>query len=202
LRTAVKSEDIEVRTRAEKLVKEIVSSMGADTEEILDDDEIVTKKFTIRGTLLVDKFVIKTKYGTITAEKKDVKNIVVTKLSMIDETIVVSGSSHAGSGSMKNTGIDLGKGDKITIRASGTVHIRSWNITVSPDGNKSYSSHFPGIQAGALMGRIGTNGPLFLIGSNYKGVAGRSGRLYLGIGVRPNYSGTGDFRAKVQVQRK
>jgi vacuolar-type H+-ATPase subunit H len=39
LRTAVKSEDIEVRTRAEKLVKEIVSSMGADTEEILDDEK-------------------------------------------------------------------------------------------------------------------------------------------------------------------
>jgi hypothetical protein len=202
LREAAKSEDVEVKTRAEKLVKEIEQSIPPDSEEIIDDDEIVAKKFTIRGTLLVDKFIIKTRYGTITADKKDVKTLVVSKTSFFTRTIVVSGSSNSGSDAMLDTGINLVKGEKVVIKASGTVHIRSYGITATPDGSSNRSSHYSGIPIGGLMGKIGPSGGLFKVGSSYTGVADQNGRLYLAVAVRSGYSTTGDFRVTVQVEKK
>lgn len=202
LREAAKSEDVEVKTRAEKLVKEVEQSIAPDAEEIIDDDEIVARKFTIRGTLLVDKLVIKTRYGTITADKKDVKTLVVSKTSFYTRTIVVNGDSNSGSDAMLDTGINLRKGEKVSIKASGTVHIRSYGITSTPDGSSNRSSHYSGIPIGGLMGKIGPSGKLFKVGSNYAGVADQNGRLYLAVAVRSGYSTTGDFRVTVQVEKK
>lgn len=202
LRDAAKSEDIEVKTRAEKLVKEIEASISPDAEEVIDDDEIVTRKFTIRGELLVENFVIETRYGTMRAAKKDVKAIVVSQPSGLRKTVIVSGTTHAGNNSMKDTGIDLKKGDRISISASGTVFIRNWGINVSPDGDQSYGQHFPNIPAGALMGKIGKSGTLFNVGSSYNATVEADGRLYLGIGVRDRYSNGGDFRVKIQIDKK
>jgi hypothetical protein len=202
LRDATQSDDVEVKTRAEKLVREIEQSIPPDSEEIIDDDEIVARKFTIRGTLLVDKFVIKTRYGTITAEKKDVKTLVVSKASFFTKTIVVSGSSNSGSDQMLDTGINLRKGEKVIVKAKGTVHIRSYGITASPDGSSNRSSHYSGIPIGGLMGKIGPSGRLFKVGSRYTGVADQNGRLYLAVAVRSGYSTTGDFRVTVQVEKK
>ncbi len=202
LREATRSDDVEVKTRAEKLVREIEQAIPTDAEEVIDDDEIVARKFTIRGTLQVDKFVIKTRYGTITAEKKDVKTLVVSKASFFAKTIVVSGSSNSGSDCMLDTGINLRKGEKVIIKASGNVNIRSYGITASPDGSSNRSSHYSGIPIGGLMGKIGPSGRLFKVGSRYTGVADQNGRLYLAVAVRSGYSTTGDFRVTVQVEKK
>ena len=134
--------------------------------------------------------------------KKDVKTIMVSQPSGLTKSVTISGASHSGTNAMKDSGIDVKKGNKITITASGTVYIRNWGINVSPEGDTSYGQHFPGIPAGALMGRIGQNGPLFKVGSSYTATADRDGRLYLGIAVRDRYSNSGDFRVKVQVDRK
>jgi hypothetical protein len=187
LREAAKSDDVEVKTRAEKLVKEIEQTLSPEDEEVIDDDEIVAVKFTIRGTLLVDKFKIATRYGMLELPKKDIKAVLVSTPSGVTKTVVVAGASHTGE-SMKDTGIDVKKGDKIVISATGTVYIRNWGVNVSPEGDPSYGTHYSGIPAGALMGKIGASGRLF--------------KVYLGIGVRNRYSNTGEFQCKVQIDRK
>jgi len=202
LREAAKSDDVEVKTRAEKLVKEIEQAMSPEDEEVIDDDEIVAVKFTIRGTLLVEKFKIATRYGILELPKKDIKTVLVSTPSGVTKTVVVAGSSHTGTESMKDSGIDVKKGDKIVISASGTVFIRNWGINVSPEGDPSYGTHYSGIPAGALMGRIGPSGKLFKVGTSYTGTADCDGKLYLGIAVRNRYSNTGEFRCKVQLDRK
>ena len=176
--------------------------MSPDQEEVIDDDEIVAMKFTIRGTLLVEKFKIATRYGVLELPKKDIKTVLVSTPSGVTKTVVVSGSTHVGTEAMKDAGIDVKKGDKIVISASGTAHIRNWGINVSPEGDPSYGTHYSGIPAGALMGRVGKSGKLFKAGTNYTGIADCDGRLYLGIAVRNRYSNTGEFRCKVKVDRK
>jgi hypothetical protein len=202
LREAARSEDPEVKRSAETLVKSIEEAMPPDTEEIIDDDEIVTMKFTIRGKLLIEEFVITTRYGVMRAEKKDVKAIVVNQPSALAVTVTVSGASNAGNTNMKDSGVDVKKGDKVIITASGNVFIRSWGINVGPDGDSNYGQHFPPIAAGALMGKLGQNGPLFSIGSSHQFTADRDGRLYLAIGVRDRYQSQGDFSVKIRVDKK
>jgi hypothetical protein len=202
IKQAARSEDPEVKRSAEELVKEIEAAMPPDAEEIIDDDEIVAMKFTIRGTLLVDEFVITTRYGVMKAPKKDVKAIVVNQPSALAVTVDVSGATNAGDTNMKDSGIDIRKGDRVIITAQGSVFIRSWGINVGPDGDNNYGQHFPPIAAGALMGRIGQNGPLFAIGSSYKFTADRDGRLLLGIAVRDRYQSSGDFKVKIQTEKE
>jgi len=54
---------------------------------------------------------------------------------------------------------------------------------------------------GALVGRIGTSGPLFKIGASYKATADRDGKLYLGIAVRERSTLSGDFKAKITIEK-
>lgn len=200
IREATNSEDGEIRHRAEELIKEI-EALPDKGEYVEDDDEVAAVKFTIRGTLLVEEFVLVTHYATLTIKKKDIKSMVVHQPAQVIEEVVVTGADNSGNTKMKDAQIDIRKGDKIIIKASGSVYIRQWGYNVKPDGREGYGEHYPGITAGALMGKIG-NGSLFTVGSSCEKTAERDGKLYLGIAIRDRYSNSGEFRCKVEVQRK
>ncbi len=202
LREALKSEDIEVKTTAEEIVREIEAQSPPDAQEYIDDDEVETVKFTIRGTVLMEELNIFTRYGTLKFKKKDIRSITIGRPSGVQQILTVTGASNSGPSSMLDTGINIRKGDKVTITASGTVYIRHWGLSVSPDGNQSSGTQISGIPAGALMGKVGNNGPLFLVGSSHKSTADRAGRLFLGIAVRDRYSNEGNFKVKVAIERK
>ena len=84
-----------------------------------------------------------------------------------------------------NTGVTLATGAGVTITASGTVQWAGAGSTANPDGvtsgacdccnNESVASSFCHM---ALIGRIGTTGTPFLVGSSYSGSPG-AGLLYL-----------------------
>jgi hypothetical protein len=92
-----------------------------------------------------------------------------------------------------DTGIDLiGNSSRLTISATGTINVGwpaypnsngpngksevGYNASyLSPDGTPFQSPH------AALIGKIGINGPYFIIGSSYNQIVTRSGRLYVGM---------------------
>ena len=103
-----------------------------------------------------------------------------------------------------DTGIDLiANTSRLTISATGTINI-GWPAYpnsngpngkpevgfdasyLSPDGTPFQSPH------AALIGKIGINGPYFIIGSSYNQVVTRSGRLYVGMydSIRGDNSGS------------
>lgn len=199
LKEATKSEDVEVKTRAEKLARQIEQSATPETEEVIDDNEVQTTKFAIRGTLEIESFEIKTKHGPLTVLKKDVKSIVIGEQSFVTKTVTVDANSWA-PGGMADSGVEVKKGDTINITATGSIFIRNWGMSVPPDGdpNNTYLSNLP---MGALVGRIGLNGSLFKIGASYKMTADRDGKLYLGVAIRERSSLSGDFKVKVTIEK-
>jgi hypothetical protein len=199
LKEAAKSDDVEVKTRAEKLVRQIEQSAQPEAEEVIDDDEVQTAKFTIRGNLEIESFEITTKHGVLKVLKKDVKSILLAEASYITKTLAVDANSWA-PGAMMDSGAEVKKGDTISVSATGNIYIRNWGITVSPEGdpNNLYMSNLP---IGALVGKIGSSGPLFKIGSSYKAVADRDGRLYLGVAIRERSSNSGDFKVKITIEK-
>jgi hypothetical protein len=63
-------------------------------------------------------------------------------------------------------------------------------FVVAPDGQQR--------AAGILLGRIGENGKVFVIGERYQGTPNQEGTLYLLIAPSPwNNASTGSYKVKI-----
>ena len=85
-----------------------------------------------------------------------------------------------------DTGIDLvGDSSRLTISATGTINIGwpAYPNSNGPNGKSEvgYNDGVTGLPHAALIGKIGINGPYFLIGSSYNEIVTTSGRLYVGM---------------------
>lgn len=99
-----------------------------------------------------------------------------------------------------DTGIDLRRGERVQVNASGTIFAGRSRIT--PGGLRSTDPNAPLPRAaeGVLIGTIGTdvNAPIIEIGLNREFVADRDGRLYL-TANRSNYTDArGAFTAQIR----
>jgi len=104
-----------------------------------------------------------------------------------------------------DTGIDVAAGDRVVFQASGEVTFgRSAGQTATPDGNGSVRSAAypdPNAPVGALIGRIGTNGKAFGIGSQSQPLPmPAAGRLYLGVNDNEIGDNSGAFTVVVAKQ--
>jgi len=85
----------------------------------------------------------------------------------------------------QSTGIHLAKGDAYTIRADGQWMYSPFAGPHGPEGHRYFRAPnfypLPGVQGGALIGRVGEESKPFYVGKGTSGVADRNGRLYLRI---------------------
>lgn len=171
-------------------------------------DTIVTPDFSIVGEIQQKQFSLKSKFGDLQVELSDIKfadRSVETAGPDVRKTVSVPAEAFF-QRTPKSTKIRVNKGDRITIRGSGTVQWTNWNNTSSPEGLTN-RSQWNGINSGKLTARIGKdNSRCVAIGTNGNFVAKSSGILYLGIAMRDSYAGngngyrwTGEYQAKIVV---
>jgi len=99
------------------------------------------------------------------------------------------------------TGVNVRRGEPLTINASGEVRIAGPSgLAASPAGSSETfpSNPMPGVPTGALIGRVG-NGQPFLIGNQSRISAPAAGELFLGINDSNHADNEGSFQ--VQVNR-
>lgn len=200
LRKAANSDDLEVKERATKLLDD----MGVVEDEAdipPENDELVTPTFTIAGTIKLDTLSIATKFGTLKVAKKDLAKMSVGETEQLSK--VVSVPAKATAGKLIATGIRLKRGDRLTITAQGNISYRNYGGTqFSPEGSSNYGNWNENIMIGALIGRIGSSGPVFKIGERFADKMEAEGELHLGIAAVESAGsyGTGEYKARVQVQ--
>lgn len=171
-------------------------------------DTVVTSKFTATGTISPRQFKIQSKFGQLTVRLADIRKAIrpLQRAIEITKSVTVSGKYVVQKKSL-NTDINVERGDRITIRASGQLTMTPWGSTSrsTPDGNASqFGQYRPGIPSGALMGKIGTGGKPFKIGSKHTFTATRSGTLYLAIGMSASQASSnfpGSYQAKIHLKR-
>lgn len=103
------------------------------------------------------------------------------------------------------SGVLLAVGDRVTITATGTVNTLPPDpgSEGGPNGNPSPCTsdcQLPSAKFGALIGKIGPNGPWFLIGANRVFTATRTGVLILGVNDTIHNNNTGSFTVTVNVE--
>jgi hypothetical protein len=121
-----------------------------------------------------------------------------------DRAITVPGDSRG-----TDTGLDLQRGDRVTVNATGTIIANSRFGAVSPEGRtESYSArqNYPvtDVGAGALIGYIQmTNGQRtrpFYVGEQQSFTAPAAGRLFLLINDDDYRDNSGSFSVRLNVQ--
>ena len=103
-----------------------------------------------------------------------------------------------------DTGLDLRLGDRVTIEyVSGEWSPwpgESYDALGSGGDPRCDCNVILGVSHAALIGRIGDGQP-FLVGEEYAGAAGETGRLYLGMNDTRLEDNSGSIRVRVQVLR-
>ncbi len=186
---------------------ELAPDEAASDDSLLLEDRVRMAKFTVVGKILSQKFQIQTQFGDLTVTMADVvrlERIGVGGLPDAHKSLDVDGTNLAQL-KFKDSGIEIRPGDKIVVRATGSLsRSRSKASASSPDGSPQFGmySQDPPIQGGALVAKIGPSGKIVRVGSHSTFVAKQSGVLQFAIGMRPEYVGRFQFTGKYTVTVK
>lgn len=100
------------------------------------------------------------------------------------------------------SGLVVRRGDRLTFATTGEVQLSAnANDTATAAGSsqrKAAGAPLPNANAGALIGRVGPNGPVFAIGEQASLTVQESGQLFLGINDDETGDNRGEFRVKIQ----
>lgn len=208
--------DTERKTRIKALLDEF-DQMEADAAEdeangahkMIERDTVETTDFTVVGRIVQQDFEIISKYGSINAKLSDIRRVerAIAEKEELQKTVTVDGNSiiHRG---LKDSGIRIERGDKITITAEGNLQMTPWgNQAMStPEGAQNFGWYVANkIAGGALVGKIGKSGQVFKIGTKYSGTAESSGTLQLAIAMQGDYANQhfpGEYKVRIKVKKK
>ena len=197
----------EIRQEIEQLLDED-SMSDSNSAPLIRQDTIETSDFTIVGKIQQESFTIVTKHGALEVGIADIKmgdRTWLTQAPTLRKTVEVKGNSFFQT-EPTPSGLRVNRGDRISIRAAGTVSWANWgSISSTPDGITN-QGQWNGINCGKLIARIGKSGKNIAVGSQAEFVATSSGVLYLAVAMQDNYASQkgynwpGEYRAKISVQ--
>jgi hypothetical protein len=187
---ASKSTDLEVAQRSKAALERVRQKVPENQLRVRDDDMIQTAEFTMVGRISTPTIKANTAiFGEAQLKVTDLRAIRWLGC-MAEVEISVDASKYATGSTWMDTGVELSLEDEMVLAASGQVDLNPGNggqFLTGPNGTNQWggrggnASHMPG----ALLGRIGDNGPVFVVGENYKGTAKREGKLFLQIVPSP-----------------
>lgn len=196
-----------------KEFEELVSQQDDEEEPIerplIVKDTVVTGDFTIVGKISPDEFKVSSKYGPLNVALADLKRAERPRSikEPVRKNVQVPGDSLV-QRSFKNSGIKVEAGDKITIKADGSIVMSPWggDQSSTPDGGSNFGWYIPNqIYGGALVAKIGDRGTVFKVGSKSTFVAKTSGVLQFAVAMQAQYSQQGysypgNYNVKVTVE--
>jgi hypothetical protein len=172
------------------------------------EDSITTGDFTIVGRIRETEFALKTRYGDLQVKLQDIRSgdrASGNAAAAVRKSIDIEATAFFQREPAK-TRIRVKAGDRISIRAEGSVNWASWGNMVSTPEGLGNQGQWNGMNCGALAARIGKGGDVIKIGEKADFVAKSSGELVLGIGMQDNfasqegYQWTGKYTARIVVE--
>ncbi len=105
------------------------------------------------------------------------------------------------------TGLTVRKGETLNFNATGEIQLSGDSNDIATafgakSGRKATNSPLPNVLAGALIGRVGTNGQPFPIGSGVPVTMPAAGQLFLGINDDGFEDNQGELRVDVTRQNR
>jgi hypothetical protein len=200
---AALSTDLEVAQRAAAVLKRISASVPAENLRTKMEDFIQTSEFPVIGKIVSPSIKAHSvHFGELTLKLSDLRTLHL-RGGNDDAEVVVDAAKH---GSAPDQWLDSGTtvdpNLRLSVRCEGQVDL--W-----PQGPGQYMTTAKGYttagkggvhMAGTLLGRVGVNGKVFVIGDSYDGVPTQEGKLFLHIVPSPwNNASTGTYRVRIRT---
>ncbi len=207
----------EQKKRIAKILTTFEEEIESDEEDLMDmersitfDDTIITPGFSIVGKIQQQQFEVKSKFGDLRVQLGDIKYAnrkLQTKAGETRKSVKIPAMAFFQT-KPQSTGIRVNKGDKVSIRADGSIQWVNFNASSTPQGLTN-RNQWNRINSGKLTARVGSdNRQCTQIGTSGDFIAKTSGILYLGIAMRdsyatnPSYNWSGEYKAKIVVKPK
>lgn len=204
LQKAAASPELEVAKRAQSLLIRIAEKTPPEVLKLRVDDVVQTRDFPVVGKITSPA--IKANwplFGDQMLRLSDVRSVQL-RGQRGDSEIVIEASKFGSSlDQWFDTGIAVDTQLRMTIASEGNVDL--WPQTPGQYVAQPRGFNTPGkggaFLAGALVGRIGETGRVFMIGERYEGTAPEEGRLFLQIIPSPwNNASSGAYRVRVATE--
>jgi hypothetical protein len=184
---AAKSNQLEVQKRVVVALDKLKSKHPAHSLRLREEDIVVTPNFTVVGQIITPTLKARAEnFGELDLRLAKLRGIRwLGKNPEIQVTI--DAAKHGIPGQWMDTGYEVHQDMRLHIVANGTVNLLPQNqgFVCGPRGfnNGQGGQMAPGLPfaPGALLGKVGTDGPMFMIGEDYTGSPNREGKLFLHI---------------------
>ncbi len=225
VRRAAKSGDPEVVRRAEPLLRKLLAAVPEDRHTARDHDIVETHDFTVKGRLELTGLKVRTRqFGEATLRVDEVRAFRTLNPAGQAVEVEVSAAQYGRQGwpAWLETAVEVAADDPLHVTAGGSIDLapnqQPGQVTSGPGGFPQAMVQGPPVQqvvngfnrgmavnrqflSGTLVGKIGANGPVFVVGNEYKQAKpGAAGKLYLAI-APSNWGGdsSGSYKVKVKV---
>ena len=195
----------------DQLISEIKSKLNLD-DNIQEKDNIsIDGQYLMGGIFTFPSVEIKTEFGALTIPKEKISRIEVTyvpstggentKIINLAASKYISGNPNGG---WYRTGINVAKGQRIIISATGEVTLASLsNAKYNPNGAAGSEESYVGSSAyptyGQLVYKIGETGQATTAGAKFNGTMNAGGMLYISIYETVyNAGNTGSYNVNIK----
>jgi len=189
---------------------------GGDQVVMLKSGETVSGHlYDIGGTSPL-KITFKTASGDREFSSNEIGRIVLARPS---NAVATSGSTAnlqaptgngitvSGKHAWTATGMTVRKGETLNFNATGEIQLSGDASDIASaygakSGRKATNSALPNVLAGALIGRVGSNGQPFAIGTGVPVTMPANGQLFLGVNDDGFDDNVGEFRVEITRQNR
>jgi flagellin-specific chaperone FliS len=181
---ASKGSNLETTRRVQGLLKSVRDKYPAYQLKMTDNDLIHTREFTIAGK--IESPVIKARtehFGDAQLKLSELRAMRTAAANDTSEISVDAAKYGSNPNTWMETEYNVTPDGKLLITAEGSVDVYAQNpgqYISGPAGNAQIGQrgmYVPGV----LLGRIGENGPIFVVGARSETTPNREGKLFLHI---------------------
>ncbi len=207
----------EIAQRAKELAKKMQAAHPKKDLKVTVDDKVVTKAFTIVGRIQTPIVKAKTEYfGDIELGLAKMRTLKAVGGGSLDMEFAIDAGKYANQGQWMDTGYYVDGRTPISITAKGLIDVwpqQGGQYLSGPNGfqamQRGGGMPFGGVgrkigmvnqqqHCGMLLGKIGDDGEIFIVGERYEGNPEHEGKLMLHIGPSQwNQGSAGSYDVKV-----
>jgi hypothetical protein len=197
---ATRSSDKEVATRAKAALERIRKEVPAEQLSLPEQDTVYTRDCVLAGR--VEGEALKARSASLGELSLRLAELRSLHSAAVDRSEVALEAAQFGNGAGKwaDSGVAVEAGVGLAVSASGRVDLMPAQAGqhVSGPGGYPAQGSSGGYQAGTLLGRVGEDGPVFVLGQHYEGRPAKGGKLYLYIVPLAGGNGSsGAYQVKV-----
>jgi hypothetical protein len=201
LQRATRNPDMEVAQRAVLVMKRICEKVSPDQLRTKEEDVVHTFQFPVVGKIMSPTIkACSSHFGELNLRLSDLRTMHL-RCNNGGGDITVDATRHGSSPDQwLDTGMTVDSNFRLVITADGQVDLWPQGPGQYITGPKGYTTAGKGgnFMAGSLLGKVGENGKVFLIGDRFDGTPGEEGKLFLHIVPSPwNNASSGTFRVRI-----